>query len=98
MAMTNAASSLSALGRFLIALIFVPAGINKLGSIAVTSATMGSHGIPYPDILVWGAIVVETGGGLLLALGLFGRCAALTLFFYTLPRPTVFHAYRSATG
>ena len=71
--MTNAASSLSALGRFLIALIFVRAGINKLGSIAVTSATMGSHGIPYPDILVWGAIVVEIGGGLLLVLGLFAR-------------------------
>jgi putative oxidoreductase len=56
-------SSLSALGRLLIALIFIRAGINKLGAIAATSATMGTHGIPYPDILVWGAVVVEIGGG-----------------------------------
>jgi uncharacterized membrane protein YphA (DoxX/SURF4 family) len=32
--MTNAVSSLSALRRLLIAVIFVRAGINKLGSIA----------------------------------------------------------------
>jgi putative oxidoreductase len=96
--MTNAASSLSALGRFLIALIFVRAGINKLGSIAATSATMGSHGIPYPDLLVWGAVVVEIGGGLFLILGLFTRGAALALFFYTLALALIFHAYWTATG
>jgi putative oxidoreductase len=96
--MTNAVSSLSALGRLLVALIFVRAGINKLGAIAATSATMGTHGIPYPDILVWGAVVVEIGGGLLLILGLFTRWAALALFFYTLALALIFHAYWTATG
>jgi putative oxidoreductase len=96
--MTNAVSALSALGRLLIAVIFVRAGINKLGSIAATSATMAGHGIPYPDILVWGAIAVEIGGGLLLILGLFTRSAALALFFYTLALALIFHAYWTATG
>jgi len=48
-------SSISAIGRLLIALIFIRAGINKLGSTAATIATMRNHGIPYSDILVWGA-------------------------------------------
>jgi putative oxidoreductase len=96
--MTNAVSALSALGRLLIAAIFVRAGINKIGSIAATAATMAGHGIPYPDILVWGAIVVEIGGGLFLVFGLFTRWAALILFCYTLALALIFHAYWTATG
>jgi uncharacterized membrane protein YphA (DoxX/SURF4 family) len=61
--MDAAVAPVSAVGRILIALIFVRAGINKLGTIAATSATMRSHGIPYPDLLVWGAVLVELGAG-----------------------------------
>jgi uncharacterized membrane protein YphA (DoxX/SURF4 family) len=39
-----AVAPVSAVGRILIALIFVRAGINKLATIAATSATMRSHG------------------------------------------------------
>jgi len=86
-------SSISALGRLLIALIFIRAGINKLGSIAATVATMRNHGIPYPDILVWGAIALELGGGLMLVAGLYARWIALALFFYTATLALIFHAY-----
>jgi putative oxidoreductase len=86
-------SSISALGRVLIALIFIRGGINKLGSIAATVATMRNHGIPYPDILVWGAIALELGGGLMLVAGLYTRWVALALFFYTLVLALIFHAY-----
>jgi uncharacterized membrane protein YphA (DoxX/SURF4 family) len=64
-------SSISALGRLLIALILIRGGINKLGSIAATVATMRNHGIPYPDILVCGAIALELAGGLMLVAGLY---------------------------
>ena len=90
-------SSISALGRLLIALIFIRAGINKLASIAATVATMRSHGIPYPDILVWGAIALELGGGLMLVAGLYARWVALALFFYTLSLALIFHPYWTAT-
>ena len=86
-------STISALGRLLISLIFIRAGINKLGSIAATVATMRNHGIPYPDILVWGAIALELGGGLMLVAGLYARWVALALFFYTLTLALIFHAY-----
>src|SRR6516164_1280094 len=86
-------STISALGRLLISLIFIRAGINKLGSIAATVATMRNHGIPYPDILVWGAIALELGGGLMLVAGLYARWVAFALFFYTLTLALIFHAY-----
>jgi putative oxidoreductase len=86
-------SSISALGRLLIALIFIRAGINKLGSLAAIAATMRNHGIPYPDILVWGVIALELGGGLMLVAGLYARWVALALFCYTFCLTLIFHHY-----
>ncbi|MGA7788792.1 MAG: DoxX family protein [Xanthobacteraceae bacterium] len=80
-------------GRILIALIFVRAGINKIGSIDATAAEMAKSGIPLSNILVFGAIMMELGGGLLLMVGLLARWAALALFFYTLTLALIFHAY-----
>ena len=54
---------------------------------------MRSHGIPHPDILVWGAVLVELGGGLMLMAGFYTRWAALALFFYTMALALIFHAY-----
>jgi putative oxidoreductase len=92
----NFAKYLAALGRVLLALIFVRAGINKLGSIDATAAEMAKAGIPLSNILVYGAILMELGVGLLLMVGLFARCAALALFFYTLVLALIFHAYWAA--
>ena len=55
------------LARILLGVLFV------FGGIPGTVATMTSHGIPLPNILVWGAIVVELGVGLCLMAGLFAR-------------------------
>ena len=81
--MDTAVAPVSAVGRLLIALIFIRAGINKLGAIAATSAAMKSHGIPYPNILVWGAVLVELGGGLMLMAGFLcalGSTGAVLLY------------------
>lgn len=94
--MDNFGKYLAALGRVLLALIFVRTGINKLGSIDATAAEMAKVGIPLANILVFGAILLELGVGLLLMVGLFARCAALALFFYTLTLALIFHAYWAA--
>ena len=94
--MDNFGKYLAALGRVLLALIFVRAGINKLGSIDATAAEMAKAGIPLSNLLVYGAILMELGVGLLLMVGLFARCAALALFFYTLTLALIFHAYWTA--
>jgi putative oxidoreductase len=84
------------LGRILIALIFVRAGISKLGSIDPTAAEMAKAGIPLSNLLVYGAILMELGGGLMLMVGLFARRVALALFFYTMTLALIFHAYWNA--
>jgi putative oxidoreductase len=43
--------------------------------------------------LVWGAIALELGGGLMLVAGLYARWVALALFFYTFSLAMIFHAY-----
>jgi putative oxidoreductase len=92
-ALTN---PLSLAGRILLALIFVQGGINKLYAPGATSAEMASHGIPLASILVWGAIALELGGGLMMMAGLLTRWVALALFFYTLALALIFHAYWAA--
>jgi putative oxidoreductase len=86
------------LGRILMALIFVLAGVGKLGAIAATSSHMASRGIPYAGDLVWGAVALEIGGGVMLMVGLLARPVALALFFYTLTLAVLFHAYWTMTG
>lgn len=94
--MSNLSRGVPLLGRVLLALIFVLAGISKLANPAPTVAMMGSHGIPLPQILVFGAIAVELVGGAMLMLGFYGRAVALVLFCYTLTLALVFHAYWAA--
>jgi putative oxidoreductase len=92
--MTSLTNFIALLARILLAVLFVQGGYGKLfGGMARTVATMTSHGIPFPDILVWGAVVVELGIGLCLMAGLFARCAALILAAYTLVLGLIFHAY-----
>jgi putative oxidoreductase len=92
--MTPLTNVIALIGRILLAVLFVQGGYNKLfGGTAGTVATMASHGIPFPNILVWGAVAVELGIGLCLMAGLFARCAALILAAYTLALALIFHAY-----
>lgn len=89
---------LPAIGRVLLALIFVLSGIGKLGTIAATSAYMAKAGIPYANDLVWGAVALELGGGIMLIAGLLARVVAFAFFFYVLTLAVLFHAYWTMTG
>lgn len=91
-------SPLPAIGRILLALIFVLAGISKLGAVTAASATMARYGIPYSNDLVWGVIALELGGGILLIVGLLTRLVAAAYFFYLLALAVIFHAYWTMTG
>ena len=86
-------SLMPALGRVLLSLIFVLAGYRKITTIAATIAQMDHQGIPYPNMLVWGAIAIELGGGTMLAAGLATRGTAFALAAYTLALALIFHAY-----
>ncbi len=82
---------LPALGRLLIALIFVMSGFGKLADPAGTKAYIVSAGLPFPDLAYFIAIAVELGGGLLLIVGYQTRIAATVLAVFTVVAAIGFH-------
>ena len=71
------------LGRVLISPLFLIAGYNKLMAVGGTAAYFGKIGFPMPEIMVWLAILVEIGGGLLLLIGWKTRWVAWLLILFT---------------
>jgi len=67
------------IGRVLLSIIFIFAGVSKLGSVAGTAGYMASMGIPLPGLTVWLVIALEILGGLAILLGFFTRYAAWAL-------------------
>lgn len=84
---------LSLVGRLLLAALFLPAGIAKIGGYAGTVGYIASKGLPLPEVGALVAIVVEVGGGLALIAGFGTRFAALGLALFTLAASVVFHNY-----
>ena len=77
------------LGRVLLSLIFIQAGISKIFGYADTQAMMETHRIP--GMLLPLVILVEAGGGLCVLLGLFTRWAALALAGFCVIAGIIFH-------
>lgn len=84
---------LSFAGRLLLAALFLPAGIAKIGGYAGTVGYISSKGLPLPEVGALIAIAVELGGGLALIAGFGTRWAALGLALFTLVASVVFHNY-----
>lgn len=84
---------LSLIGRVFLALMFVPAGFNKIGGFAGTVGYIASKGVPLPEVAAAIAIAVELGLGLLLLVGLQTRWAALGIALFTLVITFIFHNF-----
>ncbi len=84
---------LSLIGRLLLALLFIPAGISKISGFEGTVGYIASVGLPLPTLAAVGTIVLEIGAGLMLALGWKTRWAALALAAFTLLATVIFHNF-----
>lgn len=84
---------LDLLGRVLIALLFVPAGIQKITGFAGSVGYAASAGMPMPQVAVAMGLVIEIGAGLAILLGWHTRWAALILGFFTLVASFFFHNF-----
>lgn len=84
-------SYLPLIGRLLIAVIFVFSAVRKMGAPAMTKGYIAAMGLPFPDLLFVLSIVVELGGGLLLAFGFGTRITALGLAAFSIVTGLVFH-------
>jgi putative oxidoreductase len=77
------------LGRLLLALLFILEGWSKLRGYGGAVAYMARYSVP--ALLLPLAIVLELGGGLLLAIGWQARCAALALSVFCIATALLFH-------
>ncbi|ABD70291.1 DoxX [Rhodoferax ferrireducens T118] len=90
---TSLQNPLTLIGRLLLALLFLPAGISKIAGFAGTVGYIGSKGLPMPALGAVIAIIVEVGGSLALISGLGTRFAALALAAFTLVATFFFHNF-----
>ena len=88
---TKVQDSAALVGRMLLALIFIISGYGKITGYAGTAGYMASKGLPMVAVLLPLTILVELGGGLLIALGLKARWAAALIFLFLIPVTLVFH-------
>ena len=80
-------------GRLLLALLFVPAGLSKIGGFDGTVGYIASKGLPAPTLGAVIAILVEVGLGLALAFGFKARASALVLAIFSVASGVLFHNF-----
>src|SRR5687767_5196286 len=80
-------------GRILLSLVFLIAGYRKLMGVAASAGYFAKLGFPMPDVMVWVAIAIELGGGILLVLGWKARWAAWFLALFTVIAAIAAHRF-----
>ena len=80
---------LQPIGRLMLALIFILAGIGKIADPAGNMSFMQSAGVP--GLLLWPTIALEILGGLAIAVGFKTRYAAFALAVFSVAAAFIFH-------
>ena len=81
------------IGRIFISQIFIIAGFSKLVEFHSTLSTMTTAGVPFAEIMLVIAIVIELGGGLLLLFGWLTRLSAVMLIVFVVLATYYFHSF-----
>ena len=89
--MTARSAHIAALGRLLLAVIFLYSGIGKILAPAMTQGYIAAAGLPFPSLGYLIAIAVEVGGGILLILGFQTKLAGLVLAIFSVAAALAFH-------
>lgn len=87
--MTTITNLAAPVGRILLALIFITAGLSKAGDIPGTAAFIESGGLP--GFLVYPTILLELIGGIMIAVGFQARWTALALAGFCILSGFLFH-------
>ncbi|QYE36362.1 DoxX family protein [Polymorphobacter sp. PAMC 29334] len=85
-------------GRILMALLFGISGLLKFAFHAPIAGAIASKGLPVPDLLAWGAALLECAGAAALVLGFRLRATAAVLAIWSLLTAILFHAFWAAQG
>ena len=84
-------ASASLIGRVLLSAIFILSGFSKLAAPAMMVGYIGSVGLPFPQLALALAIIVEIGGGLALVAGYRTRTVAAVLAAFSVFTALAFH-------
>lgn len=82
---------LAAVGRLLIALIFIASGLGKIAAPGATQGYIAAVGLPLPMLSYLIAVLVELAGGILILIGYQVRITGLVLAAFTLATAVIFH-------
>lgn len=82
---------ISAIGRVLLATIFVFSGVGKVMAPEATIGYIASSGLPFATLAFAGAVIVELGGGLALAFGIQTRIVGAVLALFSVVTALAFH-------
>lgn len=83
---------LAAVGRLLIALIFIASGLGKIAAPGATQGYIASVGLPLPMLSYLLAVIVEVGGGIAILVGFHVRITSLVVAVFTLATAVLFHS------
>lgn len=89
--MEKYAPTIAAVGRILIAVVFLMSGLSKLAAPAATIGYIAAVGLPLPGLGFLIALAAEIGGGLLLLVGFQTRLIAALLAVFTVATAVFFH-------
>lgn len=91
--MSSLQNASALIGRVLIAALFIPAGINKIGGFEGTVGYIASVGLPLATVGAVVAILVEVLAGAALLVGYRTKQAALVLALFTVVATVLFHNF-----
>ena len=80
-------------GRVLLVLMFLVGGYGKITGFDGTIGYMQAYNMPMTQVLAVIAIIIELGGGIMIAVGWKARWAAAALFIFVLVASFIFHAF-----
>jgi putative oxidoreductase len=85
-------------GRFLLGLCFVVAGLRNFTKLDVHAGILDRKRVPLARAVLVAGLVVQTAGGLSVALGLFPAIGALGLIVFTLAASALYHDFWTYAG
>jgi putative oxidoreductase len=84
-------SAVPAIGRILMATIFIFSGVGKALAPEATIGYIESVGLPFASLGLIAAIAIELGGGVMLAIGIKTRLVAAALALFSVVTALAFH-------
>ena len=87
---------MATVARVALAALFVVSGLAKAYAFNGIAGWIGHVGLPLPQFVLAATVVLEIGGGLLLAIGWHTRLLAVVFALFTLLAALLFHPFWSA--